>query len=327
MSLQMLIAARVRLNHYTPPATPMTLTGTLPAATEGVAYSGTLTLAGDFTAPVAITGLAAWMTASVTGTTVTITGTPIAATTESLTVTATDSGATPQVATSTQSVLVSAAGGGGMPTLLGVYTGTFDGAEGMQSVSATVPNVQPGDQLIAVCLVNKRSPTASISASDSAGSAYTQQFRVDDATNRAFAVFAATAAAGGTLTITHKNNYSYAAMAVVVYHVRGSYAYNAAASTSLGNGGGYAALKSAPTTLAAGGLMLLVSLYESRTAPITPTSGAGFTAYTGDLLFNNGISGYVGHAQFESGVSNAVFGVTVTGGSGDATTIAAVFEP
>ena len=107
----LLLAIRARLNHL---AQPMTLTGTLPNATAGAAYTGTLTLGGTFTAPVAIdasTGsIPSWMTPSVAGNTVTFTGTaPASAETDTFTVRATDSSATPQVATAPQSVVVSAA--------------------------------------------------------------------------------------------------------------------------------------------------------------------------------------------------------------------------
>lgn len=96
------------------------LSGTLPAtATVGTAYSGTLTLGGTFTAPVTIGAasgtIPAWMAVSVSGSTVTFSGTPASGdvATDSFTPKATDSSATPQVATgSAQSVVVSAASAG-----------------------------------------------------------------------------------------------------------------------------------------------------------------------------------------------------------------------
>lgn len=96
----------------------MTLTGTLPNATAGAAYTGTLTLGGTFVAPVAISGQPSWMTPSVSGNTVTFTGTaPATAQTDTFTVTATDSTTpTAQTATSPQSVVVSAASAG--PTIV-----------------------------------------------------------------------------------------------------------------------------------------------------------------------------------------------------------------
>lgn len=113
-TLMLAITARVRLNHL---AQPMTLTGTLPNATVGTAYSGHLTLGGTFTAPVTIDAsvgaIPAWMTVTVTGTDIAFTGTaPATAETDTFTVRATDSSATPQVAASPQSVVVSAASSG-----------------------------------------------------------------------------------------------------------------------------------------------------------------------------------------------------------------------
>jgi alkaline phosphatase D len=94
-------------------ATPMTLSGTLPGGTVGVAYSATLTLGGTYTAPVTIDAssgtIPAWMTASVSAGTVTFAGTPTTAETESFTVRATDSSGTPQTAAAVQSVVIAAA--------------------------------------------------------------------------------------------------------------------------------------------------------------------------------------------------------------------------
>lgn len=89
----------------------MSLSGTLPNAVAGEAYEGTLTLGGDFTAPVAIDAsvgsIPSWMTPTVSGNTVTFPGTaPANAETDSFTVRATDSSGTPQVATSAQTVSV-----------------------------------------------------------------------------------------------------------------------------------------------------------------------------------------------------------------------------
>jgi hypothetical protein len=97
-----------------PAPVPMTLVGTLPNALVGVPYNATLTLEGDFTAPVTIDTSAgtrpAWMTASVSGKTVSFGGTPTsAAAAAAFTVRGTDSSSTPQVATSAQSVAVVAA--------------------------------------------------------------------------------------------------------------------------------------------------------------------------------------------------------------------------
>lgn len=112
-SLRIMLQAMAQL------AQPFTLTGTLPNATEGVAYSGTMTLGGTFTAPVTISAasgtIPAWMTVTVSGTTVTFSGTPASGDvgTDSFTPEATDSSGTPQVAMgSAQSVVVSAASAG-----------------------------------------------------------------------------------------------------------------------------------------------------------------------------------------------------------------------
>ena len=108
----------------------MTLTGTLPDVTAGAAYTGTLTLGGTFTAPVTIDASAgsipSWMTPSVSGNTVTFSGTaPASAETDTFTVRATDSSATPQVATSDQVVKVSAAASG--PAVVQSVIGNVNG--------------------------------------------------------------------------------------------------------------------------------------------------------------------------------------------------------
>lgn len=100
---------------YTPAVAPFVLTGTLAGtATVGTPYSSTLTLGGMFTAPVTISAasgtIPAWMTATVSGTTVTFAGTPTSSGTVSFTPQATDSSGTPLVAAgSAQSIAVSAA--------------------------------------------------------------------------------------------------------------------------------------------------------------------------------------------------------------------------
>ncbi|CAM5594202.1 hypothetical protein RLIN73S_00981 [Rhodanobacter lindaniclasticus] len=85
------------------------MTGLLSATgTVGTAYSSTLTLAGDFTGPVTISGLPAWLSGTVSGNTVTISGTPTTADTYDFTPVATDSAS--QAATgSAQSIVVAAA--------------------------------------------------------------------------------------------------------------------------------------------------------------------------------------------------------------------------
>lgn len=89
------------------------LVGTLPPGNVGIAYSATLQLSGTYTLPVAITipsgSLPGWMSQSLSGTTVTFSGTPTAVATTAFTVRATDSSATPLVANSAQSVAIAAA--------------------------------------------------------------------------------------------------------------------------------------------------------------------------------------------------------------------------
>lgn len=106
----------MRSGYNTATVLPMTLTGTLPAATQGTAYSSTLTLGGTFVTPVTFTAssgsIPTWMTISLSGTTVTCSGTPTSAGTETFTIQATDSTpGTAQTATSAQSIVVAAASG------------------------------------------------------------------------------------------------------------------------------------------------------------------------------------------------------------------------
>lgn len=55
----------------------MGLVGSLPTTGEsGVLYSGDLKITGGFVGPVVASGQPSWATATVTGTTVTVTGTP-----------------------------------------------------------------------------------------------------------------------------------------------------------------------------------------------------------------------------------------------------------
>lgn len=92
---------------------PMTLTGTLGNGTAGVAYSSTLTLSGYWVPPVTIDASAgvipSWMSTSVSGATVTFSGTPPTGGTFTFTPRATDSSATSRVAVGpAQSVVVAA---------------------------------------------------------------------------------------------------------------------------------------------------------------------------------------------------------------------------
>lgn len=94
------------------PPVALGIAGTLPGGTVGVPYSNTLTLTGYFVAPVTIDAssgsLPPWATVSVSGATITFSGTPTTAETEAFTVRATDSSGTPRVATSAQSITIDA---------------------------------------------------------------------------------------------------------------------------------------------------------------------------------------------------------------------------
>lgn len=87
----------------------MTLEGTLPDTTVGATYHGELTLGGDFTAPVTIDveSIPDWLTPTVSGVTVSLDGTaPATAGSVTFTPQATDSSATPQVATADEQTIV-----------------------------------------------------------------------------------------------------------------------------------------------------------------------------------------------------------------------------
>lgn len=149
-------------------ANPMTLTGTLPGATAGTAYSATLTLGGAFTAPVTIDASAgvipAWMSHSVSGTTVTFSGTPAAGDvgTDTFTVRATDSSTpTAQVATDAQSVVVSAAGSA--PVLVQQASGPGNQATGTTiTVSLAAAPTSGNTLLLAFYGVNSSDATITL---------------------------------------------------------------------------------------------------------------------------------------------------------------------
>ena len=159
MADTLLLSIRARLNHL---AQPMTLTGTLPSATVGSAYNGHLTLGGTFVAPVTIDAsvgtIPAWMTVTVTGTDVAFSGTPASGDvgTDTFTVRATDSTTpTAQVATSPQSVVVSAAGTG--PTIVQQTVNQW--VSGAPSATLGVaPTV--GDLLVALVVSGSYAPQA-----------------------------------------------------------------------------------------------------------------------------------------------------------------------
>lgn len=125
----------------------MTLTGDLPNTTVGATYHGELTLGGDFIAPVTIDeeSIPAWLTPTVSGVTASLDGTsPATAGSVTFTPQATDSSATPQVATAAeQTITISeapvsagdavlhATGGYGVTVSNGGLTlSTFDGGGG-----------------------------------------------------------------------------------------------------------------------------------------------------------------------------------------------------
>src|SRR5271154_241431 len=85
-------------SHHVPPSTPV-ISGTLPNGNVDVPYSGTLTVTGGV-APFTwnITGLPATLTFTSSGSTVTISGTPLVAGTISGTATVTDSNMTVSLA-------------------------------------------------------------------------------------------------------------------------------------------------------------------------------------------------------------------------------------
>ena len=159
--MNMLLAIAGALHPLAPPAAPMTLTGALPSAVTGAAYSGTLTLGGDFTAPVAIDAsigsIPSWMTVSVSGTTVTFSGTaPATPETDSFTVRATDSGTPPQVVTTAQNVVVSEAGAAPVLVQQAVSKGVSSGSA--TAVLATAPVV--GNTLVMLSqITNTNVPT------------------------------------------------------------------------------------------------------------------------------------------------------------------------
>lgn len=128
---------------------PFTLSGTLTAtATVGEAYSSTLTLGGDYVAPVTMGldagSLPSWMSVSVSGATVTYSGTPTAAASAvTFTPKATDSNSLVAVGSS-QSVTASA---GSSMTLVST-TYVRDTTTSSAGVTVTVPSVQTGDKIV-----------------------------------------------------------------------------------------------------------------------------------------------------------------------------------
>lgn len=96
------------------PPQPMGLYGSLANVIAGSAYSSTLTITGSFAGTVTVTSsvgsIPSWLTVTVSGSTILFAGTaPSTAQTDNFTVHIQDSSATPQVATSAQTIVVSPA--------------------------------------------------------------------------------------------------------------------------------------------------------------------------------------------------------------------------
>lgn len=109
MTMAMHIAVRLRANHQ-----PFEIVGVLPQVETGGTYDAHLTVRGGMTFPVTLDAnggtFPAWMNFAIAGTDIHVTGTaPGSAETDNFTLRVTDSSATPRVATSAQSVDVTAA--------------------------------------------------------------------------------------------------------------------------------------------------------------------------------------------------------------------------
>lgn len=142
----------------TPPALPLSLAGTLPNGKVGVAYTGTLSLAGTFTGPIvfdASTGtLPAWMTFTVSGTTVNVTGTPTdAGTSLSFTVRATDSSDPAQVATAAQVITITPASTGSTPAKFDTSTTIYGQTVSADGYTASFPDSNGGIPLVPAAAV------------------------------------------------------------------------------------------------------------------------------------------------------------------------------
>jgi hypothetical protein len=131
----------------------LTVTNNAPAtATAGTPYSGTVTVAGGngtYTWS-DVTGLPAGLSATASGATLTISGTPQAAGTASATVTVSDTEATPQSKSTTVSITVSAAplritsGAPPNPEFGGAYSFTFAASGGTGAVTWAVSGLPAG---------------------------------------------------------------------------------------------------------------------------------------------------------------------------------------
>lgn len=283
----------------------LTLTGTLPAtATAGVSYSGTLTLGGNYAGPVTISAasgtIPAWMTVTVSGTTVTFAGTPASGDvgTDSFTPQATDSLSPPQVASgSAQSVVVGAASAGAKV----VQQAASQWASGVPSVTlAAAPTV--GNMLVALIISGNygaQTPAAgwTLVASGGGGSA----------NGYWCGLLTRTVASGDGTTVTPTTTAYNSGLAV--WEVSG------ASAVQLGNSG---KLTSGTNTLTALGasapsaasIPLSLVYWNSGSPNSTLTWSAGWTGVGPPTI--TGYPYYGSGAGYAAATSAAVVGPTVT---------------
>lgn len=254
---------------------PMTLTGTLPAGTVGVAYSASLTLSGDYVGPVTLSvssgTLPAWMTVTVSGSTVTYAGTPTTAETETFTPKATDSSVTPQIATDAQSIVISAASSGAsigaMASVNGTTTTGVTTAASGSSFAIVTGEYNPGTSIAA--------PT------DNKGNTYIAVFHVDSGTSYRATLWLCTNGVGGTgHTWTDHDTKPYGTLTAV--EIKGG-----ALSALLDGYVGAATTGAGPwasgslTTTAANDLMVGFAVYD------WPSTNSGITAVAAGYTLNH----------------------------------------
>lgn len=199
---------------------PLTLTGTLPATAKvGTAYSGTVTLAGDFTAPVTIDASAgtipAWLVPTISGNTVTFAGTPDADGMLNFTPRATDAAA--QVAVgAAQTIAVSAAGASSDVTILGVAANSNTIGSPPEPTQNTL-HVEAGDDIwVVLAVTGNWYASYKSSCTDSAGNAYTLVTPDDSGANSTLA-WHATAKATADITVSAVGRRYYGSQSVAVY--------------------------------------------------------------------------------------------------------------
>ena len=281
----------------------MTLTGTLPNATAGAAYTGTLTLGGTFTAPVAIDASAgsipSWMTPTVSGNTVTFTGTaPASAETDTFTVRATDSSATPQVATAPQSVVVSAASIG--PTIVQQAVNQQSTATAATLTLGAAPTA--GNLLVALVMsasYSPQTPTGGWTLVASSGGTSAAGYWVGLLTH--------TAASGDGTTVTPVTSAVRSGLAV--WEVSSATAVELGAGGKLTSGTGSLAAVGAAAPSAAS-----VPLSATMVNGVSPNSVFGWPAgWTGiGPLTVTGFPNYGVGAGYAAVTSGAVTGPTLT---------------